>query len=66
MGIDTEGTDSMYDINAAEGNQVDENSASQVAQNYQISEEDEAMLDEYRNGNYDNNGYKEARLARAK
>ena len=66
MGIDTEGTDSMYDINAAEGIQVDENSASQVAQNYQISEEDEAMLDEYRNGNYDNNGYKEARLARAK
>lgn len=66
MGIDTEDTDNMYDINAAEGNQVDENSASQVAQNYQISEEDEAMLDEYRNGNYDNDGYKKARLARAK
>lgn len=66
MGVGTEDTDSMYDINAAEGNQVNENSASQVAQNYQISEEDEAMLDEYRNGNYDNNGYKEARLARAK
>ena len=66
MGIGTEDTDSMYDINAAEGNQVDENSASQVARNYQISEEDEAMLDEYRNGNYDNDGYKEARLARAK
>lgn len=66
MGVDPEGTDSMYDINAAEGGQVDENSASQVAQNYQISEEDEAMLNEYRNGNYDNNGYKKARLARAK
>ena len=66
MGVDSEGTDSMYDINAAEGGQVDENTASQVAQNYQISEEDEAMLDEYRNGNYDNDGYKKARLARAK
>ena len=38
MGTDPEGTDSMYDINAAEGNQVDEDTASQVAQNYQISE----------------------------
>ena len=66
MGVDSEGTDSMYDINATEGGQVDENTASQVAQNYQISEEDEAMLDEYRNGNYDNDGYKKARLARAK
>lgn len=66
MGIDTEDTDNMYDINAAEGNQVDENSASQVAQNYQISKEDEAMLNEYRNGNYDNDGYKKARLTRAK
>lgn len=66
MGVDSEGADSMYDINAAEGGQVDENTASQVAQNYQISEEDEAMLDEYRNGNYDNDGYKKARLARAK
>ena len=66
MGVDPEGTDSMYDINAAEGKQVDEKSASQVIQKYQISEEDEAMLDEYRNGNYDNDGYKEARLARAK
>lgn len=66
MEVDSEGTDSMYDINAAEGKQVDENSANQVAENYQISEEDEAMLDEYRNGNYDNDGYKEARLARAK
>ena len=66
MGVDSEGTDSMYDINAAEGKQVDENSANQVAQKYQISKEDEAMLDEYKNGNYDNNGYKETRLARAK
>lgn len=65
MGVDPEGTDSMYDINAAEGGQVDENSVSQVTQNYQISKEDEAMLDEYKNGNYDNKGYKEARLARA-
>ena len=66
MGVDSEGTDSMYDINAAEGKQVDENSANQVAQKYQISKEDEAMLDEYKNGNYDKDGYKEARLARAK
>lgn len=66
MGVDPEGTDSMYDINAAEGNQVDENSIDKVAQKYQISKEDEAMLDEYKNGNYDKDGYKEARLARAK
>lgn len=66
MEVDSEGNDSMYDINAAEGRQVDENSASQVAQKYQISKEDEAMLDEYKNGNYDNNGYKETRLTRAK
>lgn len=66
MGVDSEDTDSMYDINAAEGNQVDENSIDKVAQKYQISKEDEAMLDEYKNGNYDKDGYKEARLARAK
>lgn len=66
MGVDPKDTDSMYDINAAEGGQVDENSVSQVAQNYQISEEDEAMLNEYKNGNYDNDGYKKARLSRAK
>lgn len=66
MGVNPEGTDSMYDINAAEGNHVDENSIDKVAQKYQISKEDEAMLDEYKNGNYDKDGYKEARLARAK
>lgn len=66
MGTDSENVDSMYDINATKGGQVDENSASQITQNYQISKEDKAMLDEYKNGNYDNDGYKEARLARAK
>lgn len=66
MGADLENTDSMYDINATKGGQVDESTVDQVAQNYQISEEDQAMLDEYKNGNYDNDGYKKARLARAK
>lgn len=66
MGADLENTDSMYDINATKGGQVDESAVDQVAQNYQISEEDQAMLDEYKNGNYDNDGYKKARLARAK
>lgn len=66
MGADLENTDSMYDINATKGGQVDESAVNQVAQNYQISEEDQVMLDEYKNGNYDNDGYKKARLARAK
>lgn len=66
MGADLENTDSMYDINATKGGQVDESAVDQVARNYQISEEDQAMLDEYKNGNYDNDGYKKARLARAK
>lgn len=66
MGADLENTDSMYDINATKGGQVDESAVDQVAQNYQISEEDQVMLDEYKNGNYDNDGYKKARLARAK
>ena len=66
MGADLENTDSMYDINATKGGQVDESTVDQVAQNYQISEEDQVMLDEYKNGNYDNDGYKKARLARAK
>lgn len=66
MGTNLENTDSMYDINATKGGQVDESAVDQVAQNYQISEEDQAMLDEYKNGNYDNDGYKKARLARAK